>query len=164
MCHRLKAFQSKHLIEYMFMLFVLNQTIWKGLGFTNNRMAALVVPIHRWRSFTTKHPQTLTFGFRLQSTTSNNEDRTVDKTKIVGKTDGYSKLPRLYVGSIPSEPIRCTDFQEMGQLLKSSSQTPALCHEKAILDPQPLRPFCLELANLRPICELGDRVLSEEIN
>ncbi|GAX09841.1 hypothetical protein FisN_11Lh181 [Fistulifera solaris] len=54
--------------------------------------------------------------------------------KVVGKSEGYSKLPRLYVGSIPTEPTSCTHIHNLPQLFSSA---PASCRANAILELTP---------------------------
>lgn len=120
-------------IQCIFVLLLSNQFVSRGLAFQSDAMKALV-QIHlpnRWLSLTIKR----SVAVRLHSSVRD-ESNSLVNSKIVGKSDGYSKLPRLFVGSIPSAPTYCTNFQNMGQLL-SSSKAPVECREKAVI---PLSP------------------------
>ena len=122
-----------NLIQFMVLLLFSNHT--GGLAFKSGAMNVFV-RIHRpYRWLVAKRSALFMPGLRLHSTLQNDDSSTVN-SKIVGKTEGYSKLPRLFVGAIPSEPTFCTNVQEIRQLL-SSSKAPVQCREKAVIQLTP---------------------------
>lgn len=116
-------------MKYIVLLLMWNRSISRSSAFESSAMR--ISSAHRPSLWHSRRSVAVLPRCWLHSSSKSN-DSSITTTNIVGKTDGYSKLPRLFVGSIPSEPTKCQTFQDIRQRL-SIANAPVECREKAIL-------------------------------